>query len=123
MENEKKQIEDLILNYYHKGHEISDGELYRSILHDNWQIFWINQDDKVECTDKDTYISWYKPENRNERLKWTTEILSIDIEGKLAIAKIKIFNQDFGFLDYFSLMKEDGKWWIVNKISKSLDKK
>jgi len=123
MNTVKKQIEDLILNYYHKGHELSDGEMYRSILHPNWHIFWINQNSKIECTDKENYMSWYKPENRNKKLKWTTEILSVDIEGDIAVAKIRLFNQDFGYLDYFSLMKEEGKWWVVNKISKSLDRK
>ena len=28
-ENSKKQIEDLLLNNYLKGHELSDGEIYR----------------------------------------------------------------------------------------------
>ena len=123
MDNVKKQIENLILNYYHKGHELSDGELYRDILHDNWRMFWIDQDNTIKSTNKEDYISWYKPENRNTKLKWTTEILSMDIEGDLAIVKSKLYNQDYGYLDYFSLMRENGKWWVVNKISKGLDRK
>lgn len=123
MNDSKKQIENLLFNFYVKGHELSDGELYRSILHDDWQIFWMNQEGEIESTDKENYISWYKPENRNERLKWNAEILLLDIEENLAIAKVKLFNQDFGYIDYFNLMKEKGKWQVINKISKSLYRK
>jgi hypothetical protein len=63
MNNDEKQIRELIINNYLRGHEISDGELYRPILHDNWRIFWINQDKKIELADKETYISRYTPEN------------------------------------------------------------
>jgi hypothetical protein len=123
MNNNKRQIKKLILNNYHKGHENSDGELYRPILHDNWKIFWINQDNKIEFADKETYISWYKPENIDKKLKWKTKILDIDIEGNLAAVKIKIFNQDFGYLDYFQFMKRDNQWIMINKISERLKMK
>lgn len=121
MLTDKNQIKELILNNYHKGHELSNGELYRPILHENWQIFWINQEKKIESADKETYISWYKPEKIEKRLKWKTKIIIIDIEGNLAIAKIKIFNQDFGYLDYFQLIKTKSRWIIVNKISERLN--
>ena len=123
MDAAKNQIEKLILDFYLKGHELSEGELYRNILHPEWKMYWLNQNDQVENTDKETYISWYKPENRNERLQWNAEIIHLDIEGSLAIVKVRIYNQDFGSINYFSLMKEKGKWQIVSKISKSLDKR
>jgi len=119
-ETSKKQIEDLLLNFYHKGHELSDGELYRPMLHDNFSIFWINNGKKIESTDKEDYISWYEAENRNTKLRWQTDILSIDVEGDIASAKVRIYNQNFGYLDYFNFMRENGKWFAVNKISKKL---
>jgi hypothetical protein len=53
-------------------------------------------------------------------LQWKTEILSIDVEGNLGMAKIKIYNQDFGYLDYFQFMKKDSQWIMINKISERL---
>jgi hypothetical protein len=123
MLTDKEQIKELILNSYHKGHEISDGELYRPILHDKWRIFWISQEKRINHTDKETYISWYKPEKIDKKLIWETKILNIDIEGNLAMAKIKIFNQEFGYLDYFQFMKEENKWVMINKISERLKEK
>jgi len=121
IETSKKQIEDLLLKYYHKGHELSDGELYRPMLHDNFSFFWINNKNKIEITDKEDYISWYEAENRNKKLNWQIEVLSLDIEGELASAKVKIYNQNFGYLDYFNFMEENGKWLAVSKISKKLN--
>jgi hypothetical protein len=120
MKSDKKQIKDLILKNYHKGHELSDGELYRPILHDQWRIFWINKEKNIESADKETYISWYQPELCDTKLQWKTKILKIDIEGHLAIAKIKIFNQVSGYLDYFQFIKSDDQWVMVNKISERL---
>jgi hypothetical protein len=117
---EKNLIKRAIMEYYHNGHVQSDGELYREILHDIWKIFWINEEGKIASSDKEEYISWYKPENRNDGLEWKTEFYYIDISGNIGSAKIKISNQEFGYIDYFNLMKEGDRWWIVNKISRSL---
>ena len=108
------------MEYYHEGHVQSDGELYKEILHDIWKILWINEEGKIEYADKEEYISWYKPEDRNDNLEWKTEFYYIDVSGNIGSAKIKISNQEFGYIDYFNLMKENGKWWIVNKISRKL---
>ena len=117
---EKELIKKAIMEYYHEGHVQSDGELYREILHDIWNILWISEDGKIESADKEEYISWYKSENKNDSLEWKTELYYIDVSGNIGSAKIKISNQDFGYIDYFNFMKENGKWWIVNKISRKL---
>lgn len=80
----------------------------------------MNNDNNIEMADKETYISWYKPDKCDKRLKWKTKILNIDVEGNLASAKIKIFNQDFGFLDYFQFMRKGNQWIMINKISERL---
>ena len=35
----------MLLDYYQRGHELSDGELYRHILHDRWRIFRVRRGD------------------------------------------------------------------------------
>ncbi len=57
---------------------------------------------------------------KNDR---TCRILSYDIDGTAAQAKVEI---DFGtgmFHDYFNLLKIDGEWKIVSKIFYRIDKK
>lgn len=119
-EQDEQEIRRIIFDHYHKGHDVSDGELYRDILHDQWKLFFVDADGKLSATDKETYISWYKPEKRDRGLTWTTEVLYIDVSRNLGSAKIQIRNQQFGFEDYFNLMRIEGKWWIVHKISQRL---
>jgi hypothetical protein len=120
MNTDKKKIKDLIMKNYHRGHEIFDGEYYRPILHDRWRMCWINREKKIDFADKETYISWYQPELCDTKLQWKTKILKIDIEGNLAIAKIKIFNQVSEYMDYFQFIRSGDQWMMVNKISERL---
>ncbi len=114
---EKTKIEQAIMDFYHEGHVQSKPELYDEILHDDWKFFYYDQEGNFKIVDKETYKSWYNPEKRNDELKWYTEILNVDITGNNASVKLKIGNQNVEFTDYFNMMKIDGKWWVVNKLS------
>ncbi len=115
--NEEERIRSAIMDYYHEGHVQYRPELYDEILHDDWKFFYYDREGKFSIADKETYKSWYKPEDRNDKLKWYTEILDIDITENNASVKLKIGNQTVEFTDYFNMMKIDGKWWVVNKLS------
>ncbi|MHA2043115.1 MAG: nuclear transport factor 2 family protein [Candidatus Thorarchaeota archaeon] len=63
------------------------------------------------------YMSWYNPDEVDQSLNWETKFFYVDVTGKAASAKISIENQNVKYVDYFNLIRQDGKWWIVNKIS------
>ena len=115
--SEEEKIKKAIMDFYHEGHVQYKSELYDEILHDEWKFFYFNREGKFEIVDKDTYKSWYNPEDRDDQLDWYTEILNIDITEHNAAVKLKIGNQKVEFTDYFNMMKIDGKWCVVNKIS------
>lgn len=50
------------------------------------------------------------------------ELLSFDISGTAAQAKIRLENDKAIFLDYLNLLKIDGSWKIVSKIFSRTDK-
>jgi hypothetical protein len=106
-----------IIDYYHEGHVQNKPELYDEVFHDDWRFFFYNSDGEFQIVDKETYKSWYNPDEKDEELEWHTEILSIDITEHNAAVKLKIGNQKVEFTDYFNMMKIDGKWCVVNKIS------
>lgn len=114
---EVKSIKTAIIDYYHEGHVRSDPELYRKILHDEWKFFLFDENKKLKIVDKDEYMSWYDPEKVNNSLTWTTKFHNIDITGNIAAVKLSIECEEVGYTDYFNLMKIDGKWWIVHKLS------
>jgi hypothetical protein len=115
--NEVKIIKKAIMDFYHEGHVQYRPELYDEILHKDWKFFYFNKDGKLEIVDKDTYKSWYDPKDRDDKLDWYTEILNIDISGDNASVKLKIGNQTVEYTDYFNMIKIEGRWWVVNKIS------
>jgi len=45
-----------------------------------------------------------------------TRVLSIDFAGTSATAKLELDFGGYKFIDYMSLLKIDGRWWIVNKV-------
>ncbi|MFW9803852.1 MAG: nuclear transport factor 2 family protein [Candidatus Thorarchaeota archaeon] len=116
-ESEKKAIEKAIMDYYHEGHVHSDPILYEGVLHPDWKFFMQNDEGQLEIVDRDEYKSWYNPDEVDKRLKWETKFFYIDVTGKAASAKISIENQNVRYVDYFNLISQDGRWWIVNKIS------
>jgi len=112
-------IKKAIMDYYHEGHVKSDPELYKKILHDEWKLFSFDGDGKLGIADKAEYLSWYNPQKVDQSLKWKTEFYYVDVTDKMGAVKLRIGNQKFGYIDYFNLMKIDGTWWIMHKISQS----
>ena len=105
------------MDFYHQGHVQYKPELYDEILHDEWKFFFYNRDGEFQIVDKETYKSWYDPKEKDDSLEWKTEILNIDRNENNASVKLKIGNQNVEYTDYFNMMKIDGKWWVVNKLS------
>ncbi|WP_185234995.1 nuclear transport factor 2 family protein [Teredinibacter franksiae] len=115
---DKLLIKEVIMEFYHEGHVTSDPKYYRQILHDDWKMFSVGDDGGLFQVDKSTYLSWYDPSKNDVSLNWKTEILYIDVSAPLASVKVNIGNQKFGYIDYFNMMKIEGKWWLVHKMSK-----
>ena len=115
---EQSVIKDLIMNYYHEGHVKSDAKYYQDLFHDEWKMFSIGDDGNLFQVDKKTYLSWNDPAKADKSLKWKTDIHYIDVYGHLASVKVTIQNQNYGYIDYFNMMKINNKWWIVHKISR-----
>ncbi len=118
---DKKIIRELILKYYHEGHAQCNGELYRPFLHDEWKLFIFADDTKIIIINKEDYIKSYKPADYDESLVWKTKIYYINVYNKMASVKLKISNQKFGYIDYFTLMKVNDIWQIMHKISQQID--
>lgn len=59
------------------------------------------------------YISRFTP---GVKINCTGKIISINITGNAAQAKIKLYYPDKTYADYFNLLKIDEKWVIASKI-------
>ena len=120
-ETEKEAIRKAILDYFHEGHVQSDGSLYEKVLHPTW-IFHRLKQGNLEIVDRDDYVSWYDPKNLDPDLEWETEFYWIDITGDVAAVKLRLECQKVGYIDYFHMMKLEGQWWVMHKMSHHLKK-
>jgi len=120
-EAEKNAIRKAILDYFHEGHVQSDGALYEKVLHPAWKFYRLNQGE-LQIVDRDEYKSWYDPKKLDPELEWETEFYSIDVTGNVAAVKLRLECQKVGYIDYFNMMKIDGQWWVVHKMSSHLKK-
>lgn len=116
-ETEKKAIRKAILDYYHEGHVKSDPKLYEQILHPEWRFALLNDEGQFWGVDRTEYRSWYDPKEVDPELEWQTEFYSIDVSGNIGAVKLRLECQRVRYIDYFHMMKVDGRWWIVHKIS------
>lgn len=121
-EAEKEAIRKAILDYYHEGHVKSDPQLYKDILHPEWRFFLFDEEGQLSIVDRDKYLSWYDPDNTDPELEWETEFYSIDVTENIAAVKLRLECQDVRFIDYFNMMRIDGRWWIVHKMSHGVRK-
>jgi hypothetical protein len=118
---EEEAIRQAILDYYYEGHVKSDYRLYEHILHPEWKFFYLG-DGPLKIIDRDEYFSWYDPKDYDPDLAWETEFYHIDVTENLAHVKLRLECQRVRYIDYFHMMKIDGRWWIVHKMSHGVNK-
>lgn len=114
---ELEAVKKMIMDHYHEGHAKHDYKYYEGALHKEWKFFLHTEEGEIVVVDKELYYSWYDPKDYDEKLNWETEIYYVDITGNVGSAKIRLECEKVQYIDYFNLMKQDGKWWIVHKIS------
>jgi len=61
----------------------------------------------------DEHLASRRPGKRSNH---RTRVLSIDFAGNAAVAKLELDHGTFKYVDYMSLLKVEGRWWVVNKI-------
>jgi len=112
---EEQAIHDAILANYHEAHIRNDSSLFLRILQPEWRFFRIGAEGNLEIQDRAAYVAQYAAMKR--KLDWETEIHAIDVTGDCASVKLRIECSIVKCIDYLNMMKLDGQWWIVHKIS------
>lgn len=101
-----------VARIYIRGLYEGDVELLRSVFHETAML----QSPNLRLTREE----WLKrvgsrPKPCDAGSKADFQVLSIDIEQKLAMVKVFCPLFEFRYVDFLSLLKEDGRWLIVNK--------
>lgn len=115
---EKKGIEKTIEMYF-EGWLKGDTTMIGTAMHGTCQLKNIKEEDVV-IYDRSTYLGFFKPRPKLENSEG--RILNIDITGPIAAAKVELETPKRLFTDYFNLLKLNNQWYIVDKISTSIEK-
>ncbi|MCR9248767.1 MAG: nuclear transport factor 2 family protein [bacterium] len=110
IEDEKEAI-STTLSYYMDGGTNRSFETLQKAFHPD-AIMTINNEEGLKQVNAREFFSKMKP---GDPLKRTCKIVSIDIEGTTAVARLHLEDDRKIFHDFMTLLKVDGTWVIVNK--------
>jgi protease I len=111
-ESDKALVEKTV-TYYLDGGTNNDFETLKKAFHKNATMKFISKEGYKEVNALEFFKKVIKPGPKQNR---KTNIISIDITGNAAQAKLEIEYETFVFIDYMNLLKVDGEWKVVNKI-------
>lgn len=113
--NEHHEILALLPHYF-EGMFFGDVERLRKIFHPQAVLFGVVNGAPVYRGIDDwlSAVSTRKsPKDSGEKM--TSSVLSIELTGNIALAKVNCPMLGFNYVDYLTLNKIDGDWVIVTK--------
>ena len=102
------------LGHYLQGHATGDGAHFRQVFHPDSKLYF-NREGKFSTRTAEEYIGGASGKPPADEAQRKRRIVSVDVTGDAAMAKVELDYPSVFFTDYFNLLKVDGKWMIVNK--------
>jgi hypothetical protein len=105
------------VQYYFDGGKHRDSLTLRKAFHPDARMLFA-RDGKLAVVPIGEYITRVGSERREPGEVDSTErkVVSVDVVGDAAVAKLELKRPNALLTDYMSLLKVDGRWLIVNKI-------
>ncbi|NHJ84963.1 MAG: nuclear transport factor 2 family protein [Asgard group archaeon] len=108
------------INYYIDGAINRDYEMLCKGWHPECRMFGITNEDQLSITSRDAWKDRFDKPIDDPNYFRVSEILTIDVSGKAANAKVKTTvatsTNIITYIDYLNLLKIGENWQIVNKI-------
>lgn len=111
-QSEYEAIIGLLNDYFDSLFE-GDVEKLRSIFHED---AWLKGNNYRKTRDEWLEAVAARPEPKHEGMTYAFNIMSLEIIGDQAMAKLDVPLLAAHFIDFLGLLKEDGQWKIVNKM-------
>lgn len=105
------------VQYYFDGGKTRDTLTLRKAFHPDARMLFA-RDGKLVVVPIGEYITRVGSESLKPGEMDSTErkVVSVDVVGDAAVAKLQLKRPTAVLIDYMSLLKVDGRWMIVNKI-------
>ena len=99
---------------YLRGHATGDGEEWKKAFHPAAMVTGI-RDGKLQSMTAPDFVSRAAGKPPADEAQRKRRIVSIDVSGDAAVAKVELDYPKVFFVDYLSLLKIDGEWKIAQK--------
>jgi len=105
------------LNNYITGSSFNSPEQIKNAFHPEARLILQNDSKSFWSVEVNEYTSWFKNRKQGRPNGRIGEVLSIDVEGKVATAKVEILlpAKQRRYVDMFLLKEIDGQWQIISK--------
>lgn len=100
---------------YLKAHATGDGAFIQQAFHPDARISSVKAG-KLASLKRDEFAALFGGKPQPDERRRVRRILSIDIAGDAAVAKVELDYPDAHLIDYLSLLEVGGSWVIVDKI-------
>lgn len=111
-EDDYASIQALMRDYFNGLYE-GDVEKLRGLFHDD---AYLKANGYRKTRDEWLDAVATRPIPKNEGMEYNFHIMSLEIIGDQALAKVNVPLLAAHFIDFLGLLKEDGQWKIVNKM-------
>ncbi len=100
---------------YLRGHATGDGEEWRKAFHSSAMVTGL-RDGKLQSMTAPDFIGRAPGKPPVDEALRKRRIVSIDVAGDAALAKVELDYPSVTFTDYLALLKIDGEWKIAQKV-------
>ena len=119
--HDREQLLDLLQHYFNSLYR-GDVERLRQIFHPRARLFG-EVKGKLLQRDVEPYLQAVatraSPQQNGEVQRM--QVLALRVDGAIALATTSCDMLGFNYLDQLSLLKQDGRWFIVSKLYTHVD--
>jgi len=102
------------LDLYLQGHATGNGDSMRQAFHPEAKLFWM-EDGELAQRPSPEFADLFTGRVAEDEADRHRRVVSVDISGDVAIAKIELDYPRVFITDYMTLIQVDGEWTIINK--------
>lgn len=118
MDKDLAEISGVLQTYFDGLYEADVGKL-ASAFHPGAHLYHINADGRAVIRSRAEWLKQWegRPSARSKGSERRDRIVSIDFSGPVtAFAKVECQLPPSYFVDYLTLVREDGQWRVVSKV-------
>ncbi len=115
-QSEEDQIK-IAINKYIEGTSYNKPDMIKEAFYEEANLFLSHKEKPIWIVPAEEYASWFVKKEEGKFNGRVGNILSIDQENDIAMAKAEILakGKDIRYVDIFLLKKIEGEWKIISK--------